>query len=184
MIRLLPVLTSIYCFHGQRGIGLDIHAAALGGWVPEFVRVSNRMAGITRAPTAAEIGAHRGLLAANALTIKNLELFISHVAPGAAFRDAPEETEDGEATTQHDLKEDLATIVDAARTHSSTAARLHRIYRQLRPFTDGNGRCGRALWMWQLMRGAPEEIAELTRLDLLDPRHPLSSDARPRSTMM
>jgi Fic family protein len=54
----------------------------------------------------------------------------------------------------------------------------------LRPFTDANGRCGRALWMWQVMRGKPEDLAELARLDLLDAHHPLNSDAVARSTMM
>jgi hypothetical protein len=67
-------------------MGLDINVAALGDWVPEFTRVNNRMAGITREPTAAEISAHRGLLAINALRVENLELFVHHIAPGAGAR--------------------------------------------------------------------------------------------------
>ncbi len=163
-------------------MGLDIHAAALGDWVPDFVRVSNRMAGITREPTVAEIGAHRGLLAANALRVENLELFVHHVAPGAGLREASEGPQD--AGTARLLREDLETIVLAAKTQSASPHRLHRLYRLLRPFTDGNGRCSRAFWMWQVMRGSRAELAEIARLELSDARHPLNSDALARSTMM
>ena len=166
-------------------MGLDIHTAALGGWVPDFVRVSNRMAGITRDPTVAEISAHRGLLAVNALRVENLELFIRHIAPGAGLRDTPEaEAPEETPAAGDDLRSDLATIIQAAQTRSASPSRLHRIYRRLRPFTDGNGRCGRALWMWQMMRETPEKLAALARLDLSDARHPLNADAVPRSSLM
>lgn len=167
-------------------MGLDIHAAALGDWVPDFVRVSNRMAGITRDPTAAEISAHRGLLAANSLRVENLELFVHHIEPGAGLRDAfradTEPGDEGSASTT-DLRADLATIVLAARTRSASPYRLHRIYRLLRPFTDGNERCGRVLWMWQMMRGTREELAEFMGLSLFDAKHPWNSGARLRSMM-
>jgi hypothetical protein len=165
---------------------LDIHAAALGDWVPDFVRVSNRIAGITRDPTAAEIGAHRGLLAANSLRVENLELFVHHIEPGAALRDSSQtEAEPGDmgSASTVDLRADLATIVRAARTRSASPYRLHRIYGLLRPFTDGNARCGRAFWMWQMMRGTQEELAEFVRLSLFDTKHPWGSESLLRSTM-
>jgi len=136
-------------------VRLDINPTALGDWVPHFVRASNRLAGITREPTVAEISAHRGLLAANSLRVENLEQFVRHVAGGACLREAPEIADRG-AEAAH-LREDLATIVDAARAQATSPARLHRIYSMLRPFTDGNGRCGRALLMWQVMRRTEAE---------------------------
>lgn len=140
---------------------LDINPAALGDWVPHFVRASNRLAGINREPTAAEISAHRGLLAANSLRVENLEQFVRHVAGGARLREAPGIGDRGTEATH--LRADLATIVEAARAKATSPARLHRIYSMLRPFTDGNGRCGRALLMWQVMRRtgaeAPSEIS-------------------------
>lgn len=163
---------------------MDLHAAALGGWVREFVRVSNRMAGITREPTAAEVGAHRGLLAANSLRVENLELFIHHIAPGAELRDLPLDAEDEDLAIGDDVRADLATIVLAAQARAASPDRLHRIYQRLRPFTDGNGRCGRALWMWQVMRGTPEELSAIARLDLADASHPLHADAAPHSKLM
>ena len=53
-----------------------------------------------------------------------------------------------------ELKADLATIVLAAQKRAASPQRLHRIYTLLSPFTDGNGRCGRALLMWQIMRAS------------------------------
>jgi hypothetical protein len=129
-------------------LGLDINRAALGDWVPQFVRASNRLAGITREPTVAEISAHRGLLAANRLRVENLEQFVRHVAGGAHLRD-PDSDRGGKK-----LRSDLAIIVEAAKARAASPARLHRLYGMLHPFTDGNGRCGRALLMWQVMRAA------------------------------
>jgi hypothetical protein len=164
-------------------MGLDIHVAALGDWVPEFTRVNNRMAGIAREPTAAEISAHRGLLAINALRVENLELFVHHIAPGAGLRGA-DDVELPAETESADLRADLSIILTAARMRSASPDRLHRVYRMLHPFTDANGRCGRALWMWQVMRGTRRDLAEIARLNLLDARHPLNSDVVARSTMM
>jgi hypothetical protein len=132
-------------------MGLDVHAAAFGEWVQRFVRASNRMSGIVREPTPAEISAHRGLLAANTLRVENLEMFVHHVA-GARMRGAADAEPDGEPISAAELKADLATIVMAAQTQNASPARLHRIYTMLRPFTDGNRRCGRALVMWQMLR--------------------------------
>jgi hypothetical protein len=133
---------------------LDIHLSALGDWVPDFVRVSNRMAGIDREPTPAEISAHRGLLAANALRVENLEMFVHHIAKGAHVRD---NRSDDDAPSAAELKAALATIVLAAQKRAASPQRLHRIYTMLNPFTRGNGRCGRALLMWQVMRAGERE---------------------------
>jgi hypothetical protein len=163
-------------------MGLDIHAAALGGWVREFVRVNNRMAGILREPTPAELGAHRGLLAANSLCVENLEVFVQHVAPGAGWR--MRSSEDDGRGGEAGPRQDLETIVRAAKENRASATEIHRLYRLLRPFTDANGRCGRVLWMWQMMRSPPGTLAEVACLDLSDSSHPLNRDAMARSSMM
>ena len=166
-------------------VGLDIHLAALGDWVPDFVRVSNRMAGITREPTPSEISAHRGLLAANALRVENLELFVHHVAEGARLRSEAgthEASANKQTAPAGELKADLATIVLAAQKHAASPQRLHRIYTLLSPFTDGNGRCGRALLMWQIMRAS-----QRTKPKQSQPRRRGISESRTmpaRSTLM
>lgn len=30
--------------------------------------------------------------------------------------------------------------------------KIHLLYEDLHPFTDGNGRSGRAIWLWQMER--------------------------------
>jgi hypothetical protein len=144
---------------------LDVHPAALGTWVPAFVRANNALAGITRPPTRQEIAAHRGLFAADALRVENLEMFVHHVA-GARIRAAGEDDigicDDGHVF-KLDPRADLATIVAAARILAAPPERLHRLYTLLHPFTAGNGRCGRALFMWQVIRGAKAGPAELPR---------------------
>jgi len=160
-------------------MGLDIHAAAMGDWVPAFVRINNRMSGTAREPTAAEVGAYRGVLGVNNLRVENLELFVHHVAPGARLRDL----EPGATTDVQSLRADLATIVMAARMQSASPDRLHRIYRLLRPFTDGNGRCGRVLWMWQTMRAPRKGIGDSFWHESLDTAPPRPSVAPMRRLM-
>jgi hypothetical protein len=164
-------------------MGLDVHAAALGDWVPNFVRISNRMAGIRREPTLAEVGAHRGLLGANALRIENLEQFVRHVSPGAGWRDGPVHAAPA-YEAEGDLRADLAIIVLAAETRAASPYRLHRLHRALRPFTDANGRCARALWMWQMLRGTGEDLAEIERLGLLNVSRFATREAPLRSSLM
>ena len=51
-----------------------------------------------------------------------------------------------------DLKADVATIILAAKRRAALPERLYRIFRLLCPFSDGNARCGRALYVWQTLR--------------------------------
>lgn len=133
-------------------MALDFYAPAFGGWVRDFVRHSNAMAGIIREPTAAEVAAHRGLLAANALRIENLVMFVRHIERGAVLRNP----KPGEATSASpDVRAELDAILAEARTLSAPADHLHSEFERLRPFTDANGRCGRALLLWRMIRETP-----------------------------
>jgi hypothetical protein len=133
-------------------MALDFYAPAFGGWVQDFVRRSNAMAGITRDPTAAEVAAHRGLLAANALAVDNLVMFVRHIERGAVLR-----SEDTSPLKDRapDIRAELDAILAEARTLAAPPDRLHRDFEALRPFTDGNGRCGRALLLWRMIREIP-----------------------------
>ena len=125
--------------------------AAFGSWVVAFVRHSNRLAGITREPTPAEIGAHRGLLAAKTLRVENLELFVRHVESSAKLR-ADDAGGHCPASGASEMRADLETLVLAAQERLWSPPRLHDVYMRLRPFTDANGRSGRVFWLWQHIR--------------------------------
>ena len=129
------------------------NGAAFGPWVIDFVRENNRLSGITREPTVAEIAAHRGLFAASTLAVENLVIFVHYLQASARLRDS-DESLDNKAAAPTNIREDLDTIIQCAMASLSPPSRLYKLYRLLRPFTDANGRSARALWTWQIVRSA------------------------------
>lgn len=123
----------------------------------DFVRESNRIEGILREPTNDEMMAHGAIINLESITTNDLEGFVGVVAPGHRLRDrvglnvrvgdhiAPA----GGPQIREELDALLRSVNFGDDPWSS-----HVVYETLHPFTDGNGRSGRALWLWQ-MRAAP-----------------------------
>lgn len=134
-----------------------------------FILQSNAIEGIVRAPTAVEIEAHAQLLAAARLTTGNVTLFVKAVAgPRAVLRDAPNlnvrvgrhvpPPGGPQIRTQF---EDLLDRINAAAIEPWAA---HVEYETLHPFMDGNGRSGRAIWLWQNETQLGRDLPELSFL--------------------
>ena len=126
----------------------------------EFVRESNRIEGILRDPTGDEIDAHAAFINITFPKTADLEAFVGIIAPGHRLRDqygldvyvGNHVPPKGCPEIRTALDQLLAGVSEGADVYHPW--QTHIDYETLHPFTDGNGRSGRALWLWQ-MQAAP-----------------------------
>lgn len=122
----------------------------------DFIRESNRIEGIRRETTDEEISAHISFLELKHPTTKDLEAFVSAIAPGHVLRDKVGlNVQVGNHIAPFGGHE-IRTILDKMLVFhiNGDPWKFHIEYETLHPFTDGNGRSGRVLWLWQ-MKAAP-----------------------------
>ena len=132
-----------------------------------FIRESQRIEGITRDPLPREIEAHETFLALEEVMIADLEKFVGDVA-GAGLRRLPgmnvivgsHEPPPGGPKIEAELSELLTVLHNTVEGHSSISPwEAHVEYETLHAFTDGNGRSGRVLWAWQMLREGRDPFA-------------------------
>ena len=131
----------------------------------DFVRESNRIEGILREPTEAEVRAHRAFLTVDELTVYDLINLVKVLQPNAELRDrfsVPGVRVGGHIAPPSgpDIRGNLENILHRAKNvwynkimpftdeMGDNEWAIHCDYECLHPFTDGNGRSGRALWLW------------------------------------
>lgn len=131
----------------------------------DFLRESNEIEGIHREPTENELQAAVTFLELKELTLNGLCKYQSVIATSRPLRDKPGMNvrvgqyiapAGGAAIITH--VENLllvAHIPDGEGCEWMT----HCVFEQIHPFMDGNGRTGRLLWAWQMLRNGRDPFA-------------------------
>lgn len=137
-------------------------------YLHNFVRESNRIEGIIRAPTDEELVATDDFLRLREITVQDVEGLVSVYAPGHKLRRyktlnvmvGGRRCPEGGPEIPHRL----GALLSRANSGHDDPFHIHVAYELLHPFTDGNGRSGRAIWAWQMLRtGYGLEIGFLHR---------------------
>lgn len=129
----------------------------------DFVRESNRIEGITSDPTSMEITAHDELLKLGEIRIGDLQEFVGVIAPGKHLRanrgmDVWVGSHIPPAGGPH-IRAALDSLLIAIHNGEHDPFEAHQEYEHLHPFMDGNGRSGRAVWAWHMLRDGRDPFA-------------------------
>lgn len=114
---------------------------------------SNAIEGIYREPTDAELEATERFVTLPEMKVEDVQKLVSIYQPDAILRDrAGLDVRVGSYIAPRggpQIRWNLATLLADINRDRRDAYKAHVLYEMLHPFTDGNGRSGRAIWMWQ-----------------------------------
>ena len=153
-----------------------------------FQAESNRIEGISTCGLH-EVEALRKVLR-SMLTVDGLAAYVATVQYGARLRSAPGlDARIGSRTPSPTdyicppggpaLMAELEILLADTRSGRIDPWTAHCAYEALHPFTDGNGRSGRALWLWAMIRAGERETRQAIELGFLHAFYYQTLRARP-----
>lgn len=151
-------------------------------WIINFVEESNAIEGIIRIPSKKEVDEAFRFIELDKVTIEEMQEFVSIYQPNAKLRDVdglnvhigsyyPPKGGKDIVKRLSDLLEFMNldkfdtpeeeihlsnyfynNWLDAIKLLPINPLECHRAYEKLHPFTDCNGRSGRIIWLWQMLK--------------------------------
>ena len=146
----------------------DLTTAHIDAHLRAFVAESNLIEGIERDPSGEELRATRAFIVLPQVSIAALVALVAVYAPHAVLRDrsnlnvcvgryvAP-----GGGMSLMGRLGSLLSVCNhlEANRNAITPWHAHVEYEKLHPFTDGNGRSGRTLWAWCMLKRSEDPFA-------------------------
>lgn len=122
----------------------------------KFAEESNHIEGIlTPRRHLNHAAALHKFLAYPRIGVDQLAEFVKSAQPDARLRTGPLDRVwigGREAPTYDLVHYVLPELLNGVYRNVLTPLEAHRAYEYIHPFTDGNGRSGRALWLWQMVK--------------------------------
>ena len=129
-------------------------------FILKFITESNAIEGIYRPSTEDEIMTALKFVELKELTLGDLENFVSVYQPDAKLRDQIGlNVTVGNYTPPKggpEIKTRLITFINGIMNKTTNKGKdpflAHKYFESLHPFTDCNGRLGRIIWLWQMLK--------------------------------